>query len=99
MDGVKRYTHRRATNMAGQSKSGSQSDSQSANFLVAEVQELFELNASVGEGSEGPLFLELGGELGIGSVSHGWDVECGLQMMMWSEGSTGSSGELYSRSR
>ena len=74
-------------------------DSQSANLLVAEVQELFKLNATVGEGSEGPLFLELSGELGVGSVSHGWYVECEPEMMIWSEGRPGYSGELYSRSR
>jgi len=86
--------------MAGLVRIGvNQSDSQCANLLVAEVQELLELNATVGEGSESPLFLELGGELGVGNVSHGWYVECGLEMMIRSEGSAGYSGKLYSRSR
>ena len=76
----------------------SQGQSQSTDLLVAEVQELIELDATVGEGSEDSFFLEFGSDLGVGNISHGWCVEYGLEMWMWSEGGTGYSGELYSRS-
>jgi len=73
--------------------------SRHTDLLVAEIQELLELNATVREGTKGSFFLELRGNMGIGSVSHGWYVEWGQEMwMMWCEGVTGCSGELYSRS-
>ena len=38
-----------------------------AYLLVAQVQELVELNAAVGEGAERPLLLEVGSDLGVGN--------------------------------
>ena len=64
----------------GVSQNYGQGRSQGANLLVAEIQELIELNATVGEGSEGPFFLELSGEMGVRSVSHCWYVKCGLEV-------------------
>jgi len=49
-------------------------------LLVAEIQELLKLDATVGKSSECPFFLELGGEMGVGSVSHGRYVECRLDV-------------------
>jgi hypothetical protein len=100
MGGAKRYTHQRAVKRARLAKIRIRTIVDSTNLLVAEVQELIELDATIRESSEDPFFLELGGEFGVSNVSHGRYVECGLEMwMMWSEGRTGYSGELYSRSR
>lgn len=38
-------------------------------LLVAQVQELVELDAAVGEGTEGPPLLEVGGDLGVSDIS------------------------------
>jgi len=38
-------------------------------LLVAHVQELIELNATVGEGTESPLLLEISGDLRVGNFS------------------------------
>lgn len=38
-------------------------------LLVAQVQELVELNTPVGEGTEGPPLLEVGGDLGVSDIS------------------------------
>ena len=48
---------------------------ESTNLLVAKIQELLEFDATVRECTECPFFLQLGGEVGIGSVGHGWYVE------------------------
>ena len=83
----------------GQLKEAEITSRRITDLLVAEIQELLELNATVREGTESSFFLELSGELGIGSVSHGWYVKWGREMwMMWCEEVTGCSGELYSRS-
>lgn len=37
--------------------------------LIGQVEELLEGNSTVGEGPEGPLLLDLGGESGVGNVS------------------------------
>lgn len=58
----------------------SRSQGQSTDLLIAEIQEFIELDATIREGSEGPFFLEVGSDLGVGNVSHGWYVECGLEM-------------------
>jgi hypothetical protein len=77
--------------------SKNQGEGRSTNLLVAEIQELLELNATVRKGTEGSFFLELSGDLGVGNVSHDSYVEWWLVMwMMWSEGEAGDSGELYS---
>ena len=51
-------------------------------LLVAQVQELVELNAAVGEGAERPLLLEVGSDLGIGdsgiSLANGSQVPSAL---------------------
>ena len=69
------------------SKNRDHIQSRGTDLLVVKVQELLELNATVRKGSEGPFFLELGGNSGVGSFSHGRYVECGSEAwMMWSEG-------------
>ena len=42
-------------------------EKRSTHLLVAQVQELVELNPAVGEGAERPLLLEVGSDLGIGN--------------------------------
>ena len=36
-------------------------------LFIAQIQELVKLNSTVGEGTEGPLLLEVGGDLGVGN--------------------------------
>ena len=36
-------------------------------LFVAQIQELVKLNSTVGEGTEGPLLLEVGGDLRVGN--------------------------------
>ena len=38
-----------------------------AHLLIAQVKELIELNTTVREGTERPLLLEVGGDLGVGN--------------------------------
>ena len=52
------------------------------NINLVEVLELVKLNAMIRESLEDPFFLELGGKFGVSSVSHGWYVECRLEVWM-----------------
>ena len=36
-------------------------------LFIAQIQELVKLNSTVGEGTEGPLLLEVGGDLRVGN--------------------------------
>jgi len=40
-------------------------------LLVSQIKELFELNSTVRECTEGTLLLNIGGRLGVGNFSHG----------------------------
>lgn len=44
-------------------------------IFIAQIQELFKLDSTVGEGTEGSLLLEVGGDLGVGNGGISLSIE------------------------